>query len=391
MNAMNREELKSLATEQHPLCISIYSPLHRRYPHTQEDQSRVRALLDEARAKLADRELGEPQIERFLKPGFDLLAHPDFWQADGSRGLAILLAVDSSGAPKVNAYRLPYPVEAQVDIAGQFHLTPLVRLLESTAEFHVLALGQKSVRLFACRTGKLEPLPLPHGVPESFEAFTAEIDAGKPTQVRLSAGAKSTGNETAIVHGQSNHKDERKVRVKEFISHVAKEIDRWLEGREAPMVLAAVKSHHPTFQETCRSGHLVDLGIHGSPDELTNTELLEQSTECVAKWRDRQFSEFDGRFKTRMAHGHASCEIESIVPAAAAGRIESLVVADTARVWGRFEKNDKIAIVDDERSPENLDLVNLAVIETLAHDGIVHSTANEHVPDGSAAAAILRW
>lgn len=391
MDTMTREDLKLLAAEQNPLCLSLYHPLHRRYPHTQENQTLLREALDEAQAQLVHKGLINSEIERVLGPARELLERDDFWEPSDARGLAVFVRDNGSGSPKLKTYRLPFSVSQRVDVGTRFHVTPLVGLLDWDSPFHLLALGQNSVRLYACNRKYATVAQLPPGIPESFEQFTAQTDSGKPTQSRVSARAATGGREAMIVHGQTTHKDEHKARVHEFVAHIGKELNGWLSGRTDPVILAAVDSYHPIFQKACPYPYLVAEGIHGSPDELTESELHKQATERVSNWRKNRFSDFNGRFTTSMAHGHASCEIESIVPAAFAGRVESLLLASGETIWGRCDPNSPLAIVSEDRTSGDVDLLDLAIGETLAHGGEVHSTDSDAIPGGSAAAALLRW
>jgi hypothetical protein len=351
----------------------------------------LREALNQAEAQLVEHGLTDTEVQRLLEPAHRLLARADSWQSTDAKGLAVFLGDDGNDSPALKTLRLPYSVPQTVDISARFHVTPLIGMLDWNTPFHLLALSQNSVRLYACDRSGAELVALPAGVPSGFAEFTSGTEVGKPIQFRASAAAGAGGDQTPIVHGQTSYKDEHKARVREFVSEIGKGIHRWMEGRHSPLVLAAVEDYHPVFQNACPSAQLVSDGIYGSPDQFTEEALHESATQCVADWNAGRLADFNGRFKTSMAHGHASCEIESIVPAAFAGRVESLLVASGETIWGRCDRNAPLAVVSDERTSGDVDLLDLAVAETLAHGGEVHATDSEQMPAGSTAAALLRW
>ena len=334
MDTITRDELKALSAPKDAPCVSLYLPLHRRYPHTHDNAPELAGLLDEAEQRLADNGSGASDVRRFLQPARKLVESADFWKPTSAKGLAVLLACTDTESPTLKTYHLPYSVPESVDVGNRFHITPLIALLDWNARFYLLAMGLNSVRLYACDHAQAEQIGLPSGVPTSFAEFTAGTDVGKPIQFRSSTGAGAAGDQIGLVHGQTSYKDEHKFRVDEFISHIAKQVNHWLTGRSTPVVLAAVDHYHPVFHKACSYRALVPEGVHGSPDELTEHELHERAAQCVSHWQADHLADFNGHYTSRLAHGHASSEVESIVPAAKAGRVETLLVAEGTRILG---------------------------------------------------------
>jgi hypothetical protein len=211
----------------------------------------------------------------------------------------------------------------------------------------------------------------------------------RPADDFRAGGAGS--DQVGLVHGQTSYKDDRKVRVAEYVSLLGKEFLNLLNRRRLPLVVAGVEHLHPVFREACPSRHLVAEGIPGSPEKLTEHELHGPAVEQVWNWRERRFAEFNGQFGTRMAHGRASEQIETILPAAREGRVDALVFADGVRVWGDDDPVNQLISIHEDRLPGDADLLNSAAIETLRHGGDVHAVEQEQLPNNAPAAALLRW
>ncbi len=391
MDTITRETLAALASGRDTPCVSIYLPLHHSYPQTQEDRLKLAELLDAAETRLADEGLTAAEIRRCLKPACALTTQADFWQPSDARGLALFVAFAGKGAPFFATHRLPYSVPESVDVGKRFHITPLVRLLEWNAHFHLLALGLNHVQLYRCDGAGYKQLDLPAGVPASFEEFAAGREEGRPIQFRSSAATGAGRDQVALVHGQTSYKDDHKDRVKEFVSHIAKKLQHWLEVQNIPLVLAAVDSFHAVFRGACTSSYLVPEGVTGSPDELTEHQMHEQAVQRVAEWQEKRLADFDGHFTSRMAHGNASTDLELIAQAASRGRVGSLLIGCGSRAWGRYDAAKDVATLHDPSRPDDIDLLDFAVAETLTHGGDIHATQPNNVPGSSLAAAILRW
>jgi hypothetical protein len=80
-----------------------------------------------------------------------------------------------------------------------------------------------------------------------------------------------------------------------------------------------------------------------------------------------------------------------IVPAAEQGRVDVLAIGSGTRAWGKFDRSSGVVTLHPTRSAGDIDLLDAAVRQTLAHGGDVHSVEFADVPNGAQAAAVLRW
>ena len=83
--------------------------------------------------------------------------------------------------------------------------------------------------------------------------------------------------------------------------------------------------------------------------------------------------------------------IEHVVPAAFDGRIDTMFVDESAHQWGCFATDSRFVEVHEELQQGDEDLLDLAAVETLAHQGTVYAVGKEAMPTHAAAAALLRY
>jgi hypothetical protein len=87
----------------------------------------------------------------------------------------------------------------------------------------------------------------------------------------------------------------------------------------------------------------------------------------------------------------ASAELETVVPAAYYGRIDTLFVPLWHQVWGSVDPSTKSVEVQEEPGPDNQDLLDLAAAQTLLNDGTVFPVEIEAMPGSGVVAAIFRY
>jgi hypothetical protein len=71
--------------------------------------------------------------------------------------------------------------------------------------------------------------------------------------------------------------------------------------------------------------------------------------------------------------------------------VAALFVAKGVRAWGSAKQYHVSFDLHLEREPGDIDLIDLAVRQTILHNGVVHVLDSEELPDSGTAAAILRW
>jgi hypothetical protein len=366
--------------------ISIFLPTHERGPETKQDPIRLSNLLDEAQSALEEGEFGRG-AEGILAPARALLKDEDFWQHQ-SRGLALFLSPDD-----MRRHRVPIELREKVVVSERFHVKPLLPLLTGDGRFHILALSQAGVRLFDASRDSIRAIDL-HDVPESLRDVVGYDWKESSLQFYSSSGGarSNVAGPGVMFHGHGSAKDDTKPEVRKYIQAVDRGIMGLLPDRSRPLVLAAVEYVAAMFRAISKHPNITEQIVEGSPDRLSPEELrdaawgiVEPQFQAVRDAATARYRELGGGSK-----GHTSDELETVVPAAFAGRVQTLFVARDVEQWGRFDPETTQLLLHGKRVNGDDDLLDVAAAETLVRDGEIYALDGEDMP-GSPIAAIFRY
>lgn len=369
--------------------ISIFLPTHERGPETKQDPIRLSNLLDEAQAALEGGGSGR-EADGILAPARALLKDEDFWQHQ-SRGLALFIGPDG-----MRRYRLPIELREKVVVSERFHVKPLLPLLTGDGRFHILALSQGRVRLFDASRDSIRAIDL-HDVPESLRDVVGYDWEEQSLQFHAAnrgtnAGPGGGAGPGVVFHGQGSAKDDTKPEVRKYVQAVDRGIMGLLHDRSRPLVLAAVDYVAAMYRSVSKYPNIMQAIVEGNPDRSTPEDLrdrawsiVEPQFQAVRDAATARYRELGGGNK-----GHTSDELETIVPAAFAGRVQTLFVARDVEQWGRYDPTTTKLLLHGKRGNGDDDLLDVAAAETLVRDGEIYALDAEDMP-GSPIAAIFRY
>ena len=367
--------------------VSIFLPTHERGAETRQDPIRLGNRIDEAEKALAERKYRD--ASGMLEPARALLGDEDFWLHQG-RGLALFISPEDT-----RIFRVPRDLPERTVVSDRFHIKPLLPLLTGDGRFHILAVSQSRVRLFDASRDSIRAIDL-HDVPESLRDAVGYDWEEKSLQFHaVSRGARAGAGAGPGVqfHGQGAGDDDAKREIRKYLQLVDRGLMRLLHDRSRPMVLAAVDYVAAMYREVSKYPKIVAGIVEGNPDHRSPEELRDaawtlvepefQAARDAATSRYRELGGGNG--------GHTSDDLETIVPAAFAGRIQTLFVARDVEQWGQYDPQETRLVLHGARRAEgDDDLLDVAAAETLVRAGDIYALDAEDMP-GSAIAAILRY
>jgi hypothetical protein len=383
MKQLSRGELEALMQRREGACVSLYAPMVKAGPETQQNAIRFKNLVRKAADALEAHGLGPKEAEAFLAPAFDLIDDTPFWQHQ-SDGLAVFLAEGF-----FRCYRVPVEVRELALVEERFHLKPLLPLLSGDGRFYVLALSQKRVRLLEATRHSVHELDL-GDLPTSLnEAVGYEVEE---THIQYHTGTKTArAGDSPVYHGQGGGEDDTKAEIRKFFSLLDRGVTALIGDRSAPLVLAGVEFLFPIYRQSSSHPALVEGGVPGNPEELTAEELHERAWPLVEPVFTRSQESAADRYGELAGTGHASSQLEEVITAAADGRVETLFVALGTRRWGWFDPDGRRVELAEQDGPGHEDLVDFAAIQTLLKGGRVFAVQPEQVPEGAPVAAVYRY
>jgi hypothetical protein len=277
--------------------------------------------------------------------------------------------------------------EELVVVAHRFHLKPLIPLFTDNSGFYVLALSQNQIRLLQGNRYGAWERELDH-IPTSLAEALRYDDPERQLQVRGKASPGAGGNAVFFAHGGIECcKDD----IRRYFHQIDRGLQELLRPDRIPLLLAGVDYLLPIYREVNSYPHLLPEGIIGNPETLSSGELQTRAWEMVQPYFRKAGEEMISQYNRLAGTGRTSRDIKEILPAAAQGRVEKLMVASDAQVWGTFSPANQTVELHGKPADVSEDLVDLAAIQTLLNGGMIYTIEPEAVPDGAPLIALLRY
>jgi hypothetical protein len=382
-----RHDLDRLIAIEDTPVVSIFMPTHRAGREMRQGPVRFRALTGQARDALQALSLRRSAAEGLLAPAERLLADEAFWRHQ-DQGLAVFVA------PNVCfAHRVPLALREQLVVGPRVHVTPLLPLLEDDGRFLVLALSARRARLFdGSRHGLAEVTDI--DLPVGREAIERETDYEKNRHAPPSGRPRSGAPKGAPRNQAFGETPEalRKTELIEFLHRVVAALDTRVRAARLPLVLVAQPEIDGNFRGLARWDTLLADTVAENPEALDSTDLHAKAYALV---RER-FAEAQRAALDRLNHlvgiadAKATLRIEEIVRAAQDGRVDTLLLADDAELWGSVTQDHQV-VAHGSPVPGDEELFDRAAIETLRRGGHVGLMPRAALPRQQPAAAILRY
>lgn len=361
-------------------CVSLFLPTHQSGRETRQGPARLKTMLRDARHDAGEAGIDEKALTRVLAPATALVDDHEFWQHQ-RQGLALLLAPDVQ-----QILRVPFELPELVVVGTRLHIAPLLPLHDSS-EFRLLCLSPNRVRVFACdawgqREEELEDLP-----PDLATAMAR--DATEPTLQQHTYEVPHAQRVMYHGHGGTGKGDRDEADLRRFFRLVDEALDQG-GGQQAPLVVAGLAENTARFRQVTRRPDHVAATIAANPDDADVDDLHDEARRLLAPRREaRRQRAIDDHL--RLAGTGLTCKApDQIVQAARNGRVRDLFVVPGHHAWGSITDDDlRTAELHATRRPGDVDLLDVAVADTIAQGGSVHRADPELM--GSAAAATLRY
>lgn len=382
-----RSDLQRLLSHQAQWCVSIFMTTHPSGSHREQVPIRLKNLLRQATERLTEAGLRRAQIDELLRPASRLLADAEFWRFP-SQGLALFLAPDFS-------YQLQSPLrfEDLVVVADRFEIKPLLPLLTENGRYFILALSQKQNRLLEATRYGVRRVPTPK-VPRSLGDALQYDDPERQLQFHTrSGGPPMQGRRPAMFHGHGAVVDDAKANVLRYCQQIDRGLHDVLREERVPLVLAAVEFEQAIYRDANTYPHLIEQGLPGNPDGLSDEELARQTWPLVEPRFRAAREAAANQYRAFQSNGRSSSDLSVILPAAWQGRVDTLFACRDTHVWGSFhpETLELRRGSADGRAPGEYDLIDEAARYTLSAGGTVYVVDRDQLPGPAEVAATFRY
>jgi len=276
--------------------------------------------------------------------------------------------------------------EELVVVADHFHVKPLLPLL-SGGRFYVLALSQNGVRLLQGTRQSVAAVDL-KGVPRNFADALATHDTDEPLTFH-SRPVGAIGSWGAIYSGHGVGIDDKKDDLLLYFQKVDRGLHPLLREERAPLVVAAVAYLIPIYRTANTYPHLLEKGMEGNPDRLSEKELHDRAWALVRPHFEETQQKAVALYRQLAGTGRTASDLKEVVSSASTGQIETLIVALSKQRWGKFDSSTGQLEEHMQQEPGDEDLLNLATLDTLKHGGTAYAVEQEQVPEGGLIAAVF--
>jgi hypothetical protein len=371
--------------------ISIYMPTHRKGSETRENSIRFKALLKQAREEIghgdgADKANAEARLTELDKLSDDNA----FWQHQLD-GLAVFSGPGTANdlGDRLRMYRIGKPLPERVAVADSFHLKPLIRVLQSAGRYHLLAVTQKSVRLFEGNLNSLDEVPLDDQVPTTVvEALGGQVDGD--LNVNSYGGLSYSG----MFHGHNDNKDTRDKDIERYLRAVDRAVyDYHGRGSNLPLYFAGDVDYHDVFFKVSHHPRLTKKGIRINPDavEVDNERLRSEMEEVFRPDYDAEIHELTEQFGNAKAKGEGSDDVQKVAEAAFQGRVLTLLVDADKTIGGTIDPETGQARMLKESNPDVDDVLDDLCELSLKTGAKVRVIPSDQFPTETGVAAVYRY
>lgn len=379
---LDHKKFTALAQVRGDHLVSFFIPTYRA-GHEQEDRIRYKNALSQVREKLEAEDWSAKDINKYLKEATSRIDDLDFWQHQ-SDGLAVFI-YDG----KTEFHPLPIDFDSFVFVGDRLYLKPLLPVITGNAKFFLLAISQDDVRFFEADRYSIAEIEADDELPSDIGDLMKYIDGEKTLQHHSGQG----GNETAVFHGQGAGKQMEDQRIREYVRMINKGImDLMCDDDTEPLILATVEETAALYRQENEYENLMEAYVAGNPDEDDPALLHEKAWELMLPTVKADIDSDAEAFDAAIARDEASFSLHDIVPAAIAGRVDTLFVAMEDEIWGTYETDTHSVTVHEEPREESIPLLNEAAVTTYLNGGTVYVLERSELPRPTASLnAIYRY
>jgi hypothetical protein len=344
--------------------VSLYMPTHQNGTEVRQDITRFKNCLNRAVDQLISRGLRPVEARSYFDQAAHLLEDSSFWH-HLARGLVLFISENH-----FEMMRLPLDFQEMVMTGSRFYIKPLLRLFNESERFYLLALSANSCRFFLGTRDALTKMSV-KGMPDSMDEALRYDDPEHQLQFHTGT-APRTGDRPAGYHGQGGGKDDSLDNTNRYLSQVGTALQDLLGSASTPLLFAGVDSLFSIFREMNRSLPISDSYISGNPDALKPHELHRRAWPLVERHAQERAHDALGRYQEYEGTDIASSDLRVILNRAFQGRVETLLLAARAQVWGRYTPSHHQVVVHDEHRKGDEDLIDAAAVYTLLKGGTVY-------------------
>lgn len=325
-------------------------------------------------------------VDKLLKPGYELVRDNNFW-TEQSKGLAIFIA---DGYFKY--IKMPVaPTEEIMVMEPTFYVTPLIPLMTNKEYFYLLVISKHCAKLFRADSYGMQIVPLK--LPQSIDEVKRLSDPDAKTFRSGESGRRaSPASMPGSVHGAGGGNPGDKDNMLTYFEAVDDILwDEVFNKENAPLVLAGVEYVLPIYRNAADYHNVWPEALTGSREHQETTSLYNDAMELMKPYFEQKVNKALETYMNNSANGLTSSIAADVIPAAYYSQVSHLFVAKSEHIWGTFDEMANELVFHDSPDEYGEDLIDNAVVKTLANGGEIFLLEKEKMPAECQVAAIMRF
>lgn len=385
---LTRERFTELANYTSDCTVSIFIGSHKAGVEVNEhfDPIHFKNQLQEISRRLKDKGHDEAYAKRLLEPGFDLVRDDAFWNQQ-SPGLAVFIA---EGFFKYIKMPVP-PVEQLIVIEPTFYVTPLIPIMACKEYFYLLVISKQCAKLFKADAWGMKIVDVE--LPQSIEEVKRVSGLDATTFRSGSSGSRGPRmSQEGVYHGTGGGNPDGKDNMLVYFEAVDDILwDKVLNKENAPLLLAGVEYEIPIYRQACDYHNVWPEALTGNRERQETGALYKEAKELLKPYFEQKQQKALTLYANNIATSKTSSMPGSIIPAAYYSQISHLFVAKGEHIWGTFDEMTNELALHNSPDEDGEDLIDNAIVKTLANGGEVYLLDKEKMPNDAQLAALLRF
>lgn len=383
----SRNDLKRLIDLEGGPHLSLYLPAPQHWDPQSGDRPNLLGLIRDARSILREYWMSESSADEFLDPVREF-SQSAIFQSPRSYGIAVFLC---DGL--FECFACAPGIEQQLFVGRTFLLRPVINGLEHLDRFYVLSLSENEVALYLNENSVFERLSVA-ALEEDFRSYASDLIA-QPHRQAHTASVGVRGKQGKVFHGQGGIRENQKDDLQNYLTHVDRSIHAILNQYPGtPLILAGVEELTAMYRSVSHCKSILTESINGNVEHFSESQLRERAMAIADREHARRVSEVAEQIREH----DVPCvsDSESVLKAASEARIATLLVDQTATLYGQFHV-DRAELKELKSPPSgdpadrSHDLIEWAITQTLRSGGDVHLVPPEQMPVERPMAASLRF
>ncbi|HUY92852.1 MAG TPA: hypothetical protein VMV10_29245 [Pirellulales bacterium] len=383
MEAITKTLFDALMRYQGWPCASVYLPTHPGGFEGQSGRVRLKNLLAEAEEQLVSRGMRAVEARDFMASANELVGNEVFWR-NQTEGLAVFASPEAT-----RAYYLPVAAHELAVVNSRFHVAPLLPLVDRETDFYILTVSENRARFLKADRWHAADVALPDLPADAKEAL--HYDHPSDTRQFHTAVLGRGMSKLGAYHGSGNFFEHEKDELLEYFRVIDRALHPAMCDERAPLVFVGVDYLFPIYQQANTYPHLAEAHVPGNSDTWSDQQLHEKAWHCVAPQFEKPKQTALARYSELPVDGLKSDDLRVILGAACQGQVESLLVDAEQPVWGKWDDEHRRLRLDPERRGDSNDMLDLAIVQTLAHRGAAYSVPSSELRHGKRCEAIFRY